>query len=112
MTPLSDPLLTAENAAPVLGDYQPSQVNTVRSTASHSLVANVVALAKTAWLFKLLSILSTVGVSARINPDTIEPLFDTGQATVSGGGSEHGGAWATEIALKQFASKGLAKESV
>lgn len=72
--PISDPLLTPENAALVLVDYQPPQVNTIRSTDSHSLVANVVALAKTARLFKLPSILSTVGVSAGLNPDTIEPL--------------------------------------
>ncbi|MBA2410862.1 MAG: hydrolase [Gammaproteobacteria bacterium] len=214
--PLSDPLLTAENAALVLVDYQPPQVNTVRSTDSHSLVANVVALAKTARLFKLPGILSTVGVSADLNPDTIEPLRaempeavwidrtsinawedldfvravkatrrkklimgalwtevclafpaldalrdgfevfavvdavggtsteahqaalqrivqagaqpvswigvlcelqrDWSRSETTAGmvriGSEHGGAWSTEIALKQFASKGLAKESV
>jgi hypothetical protein len=60
--PIADHLLTPENAALVLVDYQPPQVNTSRSMESGTLVANTVALARTAKLFDLPSILSTVGV--------------------------------------------------
>jgi nicotinamidase-related amidase len=72
--PISDPLLTPENAALVLIDYQPPQVNTVRSMDSAALIANAVALAKTANLYQLPMILSTVGVTAGLNPDTVPAL--------------------------------------
>lgn len=72
--PVTDPLLTPENAALLLVDYQPPQVNTVRSMDSVALVANVVALAKTAKLFNLPIVLSTVGVTSGLNPDTVPAL--------------------------------------
>lgn len=72
--PISDHLLTPENSALVLIDYQAPQVNTIRSMESGQLVANVVALAKVARLFKLPIVLSTVGVKTGVNPDTIPPL--------------------------------------
>lgn len=74
--PKTDPLLTPENAALLIIDYQPPQVNTLRSIDSQALVSNVVALAKTAQLFKLPMILSTVGVEPGLNPDTIPALKD------------------------------------
>jgi nicotinamidase-related amidase len=68
--PLVDPLLTPENCALVLIDYQAPQINTLRSMDGIQLVANTVALAETAALFKLPRILSTVGVGSGVNPDT------------------------------------------
>lgn len=72
--PISDHLLTPENSALVLIDYQAPQVNTIRSMDSINLVANVVALAKVAQLFKLPIVLSSVGVQSGVNPDTIPQL--------------------------------------
>lgn len=74
--PISDPLLTPENAALLIIDYQPPQVNTIRSMDSGSLVANVVALIKTAKLYELPMVLSTVGVRSGLNPDTIPAIKD------------------------------------
>lgn len=69
--PKTDPLLTPENAALLVIDYQPPQMNTVRSMDAANLIANVVALAQTAKLFKLPMVLSTVGVKSGLNPDTV-----------------------------------------
>ncbi|MEO7716486.1 MAG: hydrolase [Capsulimonas sp.] len=74
--PITDALLTSENAALVLIDYQAPQFNTVRSMDSGLLLANVVALAKTAKLFGLPVVLSTVGVASGANPDTVPALRD------------------------------------
>lgn len=68
--PAVDALLTPENCALVLIDYQAPQLNTLRSIDSATLVANTIALAQTASLFKLPLILSTVGVNSGVNPDT------------------------------------------
>lgn len=72
--PVTDPLLTPQNAALVLIDYQPPQLNTVRSMDAATLVANIVALAKMAQLYNLPIVLSTVGVTSGLNPDTIPAL--------------------------------------
>lgn len=72
--PITDHLLTPENSALLLIDYQPPQVNTIRSIDSGTLIANTVALARTAKLFGLPVILSTVGVKAGLNPDTVPAL--------------------------------------
>ena len=72
--PIDDPLLTPENAALVLIDYQPPQVNTIRSMDSLTLVRNAVALAQTAKAYGLPMILSTVGVATGLNPDTVPEL--------------------------------------
>lgn len=72
--PIADPLLTPENAALLLIDYQPPQVNTIRSMDSRELIANAVALAETAKLYGLPMILSTVGVKDGLNPDTVPAI--------------------------------------
>lgn len=72
--PRTDPLLTPENAALLVIDYQPPQMNTVRSIDAAQLIANVVALAQTARLFKLPMVLSTVGVKSGLNPDTVPSI--------------------------------------
>ncbi|QBB70437.1 hydrolase [Pseudolysobacter antarcticus] len=68
--PLTDSLLTPDNCALILIDYQAPQINTLRSMDGAHLVANTIALAQTANLFKLPKILSTVGVEGGVNPDT------------------------------------------
>lgn len=72
--PVSDPLLTPENAALLLIDYQPPQVNTIRSMDSLTLIRNTVSLAQTAKAFGLPTILSTVGVGPGLNPDTVPEI--------------------------------------
>lgn len=72
--PVSDPLLTPENAALILIDYQPPQVNTIRSTDSLTLIRNTVSLVQAAKAFGLPLVLSTVGVAAGANPDTVPEI--------------------------------------
>lgn len=72
--PNEDHLLTPENSALLLIDYQPPQIYTVRSVETGTLINNVVALAKTAKVFDLPIVLSTVNVSTGVNPPTIPQL--------------------------------------
>ncbi len=72
--PEHDILLAPGNAALILIDYQPPQVSTVESMDRLMLINNVVALAKTAKLYDLPIILSTVNVSNGVNEDTIPQL--------------------------------------
>src|ERR1700751_5389162 len=61
--PVIDPLLTAQNAALVVIDYQPSQVQTVASMDHDVLVDNIVSVARLAKTFDLPVGLSTVNVA-------------------------------------------------
>ena len=72
--PVNDPLLTPDNALLVLIDYQPPQVNTIRSMDALTLVRNAISLAQTAKAYGLPTILSTVGVRDGLNPDTVPEL--------------------------------------
>ena len=72
--PKTDHLLTSENAALVLIDYQPGLVEGVRSRSKESLISNVVALAKGAKLLGLPIVLSSVGVEAGYQEPTIPEL--------------------------------------
>ena len=72
--PRNDHLLSPENSALVLIDYQPSLVAGTHSIERAVLVNNVVAMAKAARLYSLPTILSTVGVTAGYQQDTIPEL--------------------------------------
>src|SRR6267378_3917960 len=61
--PVTDDLLTPQNAALVVIDYQPSQVGTVRSIDQELLVDNIVSVARLARTFDLPLVLSTVNVA-------------------------------------------------
>ncbi len=61
--PLTDPLLTPQNAALVVIDYQPSQIQTVRSMDHDLLLDNIVSVARIAKTFDLPIVLSTVNVA-------------------------------------------------
>ena len=65
--PEKDILLAPGNAALILIDYQPPQVSSIESIDRRTLINNVVALAKTARLYDLPIILSTVNVSNGVN---------------------------------------------
>lgn len=72
--PKTDPLLTPKNAALVVIDYQPTQVNSVNSTDKGTLVNNIAIVCKAAKLYGLPVVLSTVNVSTGKNQDTIGPI--------------------------------------
>ncbi|MFD0852446.1 isochorismatase family protein, partial [Actinomadura adrarensis] len=69
-----DHLLTAENAALILIDYQPEQISTVTSIGHQELMLNVATLARTATSFGLPVILTTVAVQMGANRPTDERL--------------------------------------
>jgi nicotinamidase-related amidase len=62
--PLADHLITPQNSALVLIDYQPSQFATVRSVDTGVLLKNIVSTVKTARAFNLPIVHSTVNVAA------------------------------------------------
>ena len=72
--PKTDHLLTSENAALILIDYQPGLIDGTRSQGRETLINNVVALTKAAKMFDLPIILSTIGVNAGYQEDTIAEI--------------------------------------
>jgi nicotinamidase-related amidase len=72
--PVTDHLLTPQNAALLIIDYQPVQVHSIASMEKRTLVANVTAVARTAKLFGLPIVLTTVNVSTGRNEPTIHQL--------------------------------------
>jgi nicotinamidase-related amidase len=73
--PLTDHLLTPQNAALIVIDYQPSQIQTVKSIDRDLLVANVVSVARLAQTFDLPVVLSTINVANGQQP-TVSELRD------------------------------------
>jgi nicotinamidase-related amidase len=74
--PLADHMLTPQNAALVIIDFQPVQVTSVASMDRRVLVSNIVAVAKTAKLYGLPVVLSTVNVKTGRNQPTIHQIRD------------------------------------
>jgi len=72
--PIADHLLTPQNCALAIIDYQPVQVKSVKSMDHGQLVDNVVRVAETAMTYGLPIVLSTVNVSTGANGPTISPL--------------------------------------
>lgn len=72
--PAGDHLLTPQNAALLVIDYQPTQVRSIQSRDRRSLVANAVATVRLAELFKLPVVLSTVNVTNGRNSPTIPSI--------------------------------------
>ncbi|MES2003569.1 MAG: hydrolase [Bacteroidota bacterium] len=71
---VTDHLLTPQNAALIVIDYQPTQVNSINSMDRKQLVANITATAQIAKAYHLPVILSTVNVRTGANKDTIPQL--------------------------------------
>jgi len=76
-----DHLLTPENSAFVIIDYQPVQVNSIASMERQRLVSNIVRATKAAIGYKLPIIHSTVNVQTGRNKPTISPLRSLLQGT-------------------------------
>jgi nicotinamidase-related amidase len=72
--PLIDHLLTPQNCALVIIDYQPFQIQVVGSMDRDLLVQNIVSVARTARTYGLPIVLSTVGVAANGREPTIPEL--------------------------------------
>lgn len=72
--PQTDHLLTPQNAALVIIDYQPVQVASIQSMEKRALVTNIINVAKTAKLFGLPTVLSTVNVATGRNQPIIHQL--------------------------------------
>jgi nicotinamidase-related amidase len=70
--PPTDHLLTPQNAALVVIDYQPSQIQAVRSIDHDLLVDNIVSVARLAETFHLSVVLSTVNVANGQGPTVPE----------------------------------------
>jgi nicotinamidase-related amidase len=74
--PATDHLLTPHNAALVIIDYQPVQVSSIQSMEKRTLVANITAVARTAALYGLPTVLSTVNVATGRNQPIIHQLAE------------------------------------
>jgi nicotinamidase-related amidase len=66
--PATDALLTPQNSALVVIDYQPSQVQTVASIDHELLTRNIVSVARLAKAYRLPVVLSTVNVAGGQGP--------------------------------------------
>lgn len=73
--PKSDRLLTPENCALVLIDYQPEQYRTVTSSSVDEINLNVIALCKLARAYDIPVIISTVGVDMGVNTGTAAEIM-------------------------------------
>lgn len=74
--PAADHLLTPQNAAFVVIDYQPVQVNSIASMDRQVLVNNIVGTAKAAVAYGLPIVHSTVNVETGLNKPPIPQLRD------------------------------------
>ncbi|POR54965.1 nicotinamidase-related amidase [Paraburkholderia eburnea] len=72
--PVNDHLLTPQNSAFVIIDYQPVQVNSIASMDRQQLVNNIVGVAKAAVAYKLPIVHSTVNVKTGLNKPPIPQL--------------------------------------
>ncbi|WP_043262702.1 isochorismatase family protein [Streptomyces sp. CT34] len=72
-----DHLLTPDNAAVVVIDYQPEQIGTVASTGRDEMMLNATAVARTATAYQLPLVLTTAAVKLGANTGTIQELRDT-----------------------------------
>lgn len=74
--PVADHMLTAQNAALLIIDFQPVQVASIASMNKRLLVANVVAVARTAKLYGVPAVLTTVNVTSGRNQPMLSPITD------------------------------------
>jgi nicotinamidase-related amidase len=74
--PVADHLLTPQNSAFIVIDYQPIQVSSIRSMDQKELVFNIVSTAKAAVNYGLPIVHSTVNVATGRNKPPIAPLME------------------------------------
>ncbi|MNY00945.1 nicotinamidase/pyrazinamidase [compost metagenome] len=71
---VEDHLLTSQNSALIVIDYQPVQVNSIASMDRQLLINNIVGVAKAANLYDIPTVLSTVNVQTGFNKETVPQL--------------------------------------
>ncbi|MGD9670882.1 MAG: hydrolase [Hyphomicrobiaceae bacterium] len=74
--PETDHLLTPQNSAFIVIDYQPIQVSSIRSMNREELVFNIVHTAKAVVNYKLPIVHSTVNIATGKNKPPIQPLME------------------------------------
>ena len=74
--PIADHLITPQNSALIVIDYQQNQFRTVRSMDPDLLLENIVSTVKLAKLFGVPIVHSTVGVAARRDESTVPELAE------------------------------------
>lgn len=74
--PLTDHLITPENSALLIIDYQPVQVSSIRSMPQDELVFNIASTTKAALNYGVPIIHSTVNVQSGLNKPPIQELRD------------------------------------
>ncbi len=74
--PKFDHLLTPQNSAFIIIDFQPIQVSSIRSMDQKELVFNIVQTAKAAVNYKLPIVHSTVNIATGKNKPPIQPIQD------------------------------------
>lgn len=74
--PSTDHLITPENSAVIIIDYQPVQVSSIRSMRQDELVFNITGVAKAAMNYGVPIIHSTANVSTGLNKPPIQQLQD------------------------------------
>lgn len=74
--PKTDHLITPENSALLIIDYQPIQVSSIRSMPRQELVFNITSLAKAAVNYGVPIIHSTVNVASGLNKPPIQELTE------------------------------------
>ena len=72
--PVEDELLTPENSALLVIDYQPTQITSIESMNHHDLIQNISTTVKLAQAYDVPIVLSTVNVKSGRNQDTIPDL--------------------------------------
>ncbi|MFD1431352.1 hydrolase [Lacticaseibacillus yichunensis] len=72
--PFEDRLLTPENSALLVIDYQPTQISSIRSIDHPTLINNIEMTVKLAQVYQVPIILSTVNVATGRNKDTVPQL--------------------------------------
>jgi nicotinamidase-related amidase len=72
--PKTDWLLTPENAAIAIIDYQPTQIHSVNSINTSELINKIILVARAAKAYGLPIVLSTVNVATTRNQETVPPL--------------------------------------
>ena len=92
--PIADHLITPQNAAFVLIDYQPSQLAGVRSMDRDLLVKNAVSTVRTVKAFDIPVVHSTINVATGRGGPTLPELAEAERAPFIGTGLE---PWTDEI---------------
>jgi len=74
--PKADHLLTPQNAALLIIDFQPVQISSIQSRPKRELVTNITTLARIGKLYGLPTVLTTVNVKTGRNQPTIHQITD------------------------------------